>query len=156
MWELGQFTQAVAEETINKLRDRTAVGHMTVAAIGADFDPDRDQTVDPVLWEIRRERMIELMGEGFGFDDVRRWNKAPWYINRQDYGMWVQKSWIKGSVLNPATTQADNTGKTEGYRFLYNDPVKSGKGWLDKYYLYQVPTNEIALNLDFVQNPGWD
>lgn len=156
MWELGQFTQAVADETINKLRDRAAVGHMTVAAIGADFDPDRDQTVDPVLWEIRRERMIELMGEGFGFDDVRRWNKAPWYINRQDYGMWVQKSWIKGSVLNPATTQADNTGMTEGYRFLYNDPVKSGKGWLDKYYLYQVPTNEIALNPELVQNPGWD
>lgn len=29
---------------------------------------------------------------------------------------------------------------------MYNDPVKAGKGWLDKYYLYQIPTNEIALN----------
>jgi len=28
---------------------------------------------------------------------------------------------------------------------MYNDPLVAGKGWLDKYYLYQVPTNEIAL-----------
>jgi len=155
MWEMGQFTQGVADETINKLRDRASMAHMIVASIGANFDPDRDQSVDPVLWEIRRERMVELMGEGFGFDDVRRWDKAAWYINRQDYGMWVKKSEITGNLLNLNTKQADNTGMTEGYRFLYNDPVKSGKGWLDKYYLYQVPTNEIALNPALDQNDGW-
>ena len=36
----------------------------------------------PVLWEIRRERIIELMGEGFGFYDIRRWRMAPWFLNR--------------------------------------------------------------------------
>lgn len=155
MWEQGKFDQAVADITINKLRDRAGVGHMIVANIDGNFDPARDQTVDPVLWEIRRERMIELMGEGFGFDDVRRWKKADWYINRQDYGMWVKKSDIKGSLLNMSTGHADNSGMTEGYRFLFDDPVQSGKGWLDKYYLYQIPTNEIALNPAIEQNPGW-
>lgn len=72
------FNQTVADLTINKLRDRVGVAHMKVAEINAGFDPKRDQTVDPVLWEIRRERMVELMGEGFGFYDVRRWKKAPW------------------------------------------------------------------------------
>jgi hypothetical protein len=81
--------------------------------------------------------------------------KAAWYINRQDYGMWISKSEITGSLLNTTTGYADNTGMTEGYRFLYNDPVKSGKGWQDKYYLYQVPTNEIALNPQLKQNSGW-
>ena len=38
---------------------------------------------------------------------------------------------------------------------MYNDPVKTGKGWLEKYYLYQIPTNEIALNPNLKQNPGW-
>lgn len=52
---------------------------MTVADITSDFDPNRDKgnapwwtgnggkfgnyEVDPVLWEIRRERQIELFGE---------------------------------------------------------------------------------------------
>lgn len=155
MWEQSKFNQGVVDITINKLRSRAGVSPMIVANISANFDPSRDQTVDPVLWEIRRERMVELMGEGFGFDDVRRWKKAAWYINRQDYGMWIPKSEITGSLLNISTGYADNTGMTQGYRYLYNDPVKDGKGWLDKYYLYQVPTSEITLNPALTQNPGW-
>lgn len=154
-FEQGQFGQGIADQTINKLRTRASVAPMNVTAIDANFDPARDQSVDPVLWEIRRERMIELMGEGFGFDDVRRWKKAPWYINRQPYGMWIDKSAISGDLLNPDTKYADKSGMVEGYRFLYNDAVKDGKGWLDKYYLYQVPTNEIALNPELTQNPGY-
>ena len=33
------------------------------------------------------ERIVELMGEGFGFYDVRRWAKAPYFINRQEKGI---------------------------------------------------------------------
>ncbi len=155
MWEQGKFNQSVADITINKLRNRAGVSPMVVSNISTSFDPARDQTVDPVLWEIRRERMVELIGEGFGFDDVRRWKKAPWYVNKQDYGMWISKSEISGSLLNTVSGYADNTGMTEGYRYLFNDPVKDGKGWLDKYYLYQVPTSEITLNPALTQNTGW-
>lgn len=155
-WEQGQYDQQVADQTINKLRTRAGMAPMIVGAINASFDPSRDQTVDPLLWEIRRERMVELMGEGFGFDDVRRWKKAEWYVNRQDYGMWIKKSDITGFVVNLSTGYADNTGMTEGYRYLYNDPVKDGKGWLEKYYLYQIPTTEISLNPALQQNPGWN
>lgn len=154
MWEQGGFNQGIADVTINKLRTRAGVAPMVVANINSSFDPARDQTVDPVLWEIRRERMIELMGEGFGFDDVRRWKKAAWYINRQPYGMWIPKTEINGSLLNMTTGFADNS-ITVGYRHLYNDPVKDGKGWLDKYYLYQIPTNELTLNPEIKPNPGW-
>ena len=52
---------------------------------------------------------------------------------------------------------ADATGKTEGFIYMYNSPEKSGKGWLDKYYLYQIPTNQIALNPELKpNNPGWE
>ena len=61
---------------------------MDVSQVDANFDPNRDPRVDPVLWEIRRERMIELMGEGFGFYDVRRWKVADWYVNKLQYGQW--------------------------------------------------------------------
>ena len=45
---------------------------MMVSSIDGNFDPARDQTSNFVLWEIRRERMVELIREGFGFDDIRR------------------------------------------------------------------------------------
>lgn len=87
MCETGQFTQAVADESINKLRRRAGVADMKVADIDDSFDPNRGRyypkgneqgvLVDPVLWEVRRERIVELMGEGFGFYDIRRWRMAP-------------------------------------------------------------------------------
>ena len=153
-WEQGQFDQAIADISINKLRERAGIAPMTVAEIDANFDPERDPTVDPVLWEIRRELMIELMGEGFGFDDVRSWEKAAWYINRQQLGMWIQQSQVNESLWDE-NTHLPTRAKSEGYIYLWADPLVEGKGWLDKYYLYQVPTDEIVLNPALEQNPGY-
>lgn len=155
-YELGEFTQVVADKTINKLRPRAKVASMKVAEIDESFDPKRDKTVEPLLWEIRRERIIELMGEGFGFYDVRRWKKAPYFVNRPQYGMWAARNEIgTGKIFNIETGFPDPTAK-EGFIYLFNDPVKDGKGWLDKYYLYMIPSNEIVLNPNLEQNPGWN
>ena len=169
MFETNQFTQTIADETINKLRKRAGVADMVVAQIDGNFDPKRGKyypkgndngiLVDPVLWEIRRERIIELMGEGFGFYDVRRWRMAPWFVNMQQKGMWISKTELSSlTLLNEMTGTSDgaNGSMTEGYIYLFNDPLKEGKGWLEKYYLYQVPLEEIALNPNLTQNPGWE
>ena len=154
-FELGQFSQGIADKTINKLRPRAKVANMVVANIDGNFDPNRDPSVNPVLWEIRRERIIELLGEGFGFYDIRRWKEAPWFVNKQQYGMWATKAQVgTGTLLNTTTKLSDPT-LTESYIYLFNDPIKDGKGWLDKYYLYQIPTNAIQLNPKLTQNPGW-
>ena len=42
-WELQRFDQAVADKTINKLRERAGVANMTVADINDSFDPNRDK-----------------------------------------------------------------------------------------------------------------
>ena len=169
-FELGNFDQGVADKTINKLRERAGVAKMVVAEIDANFDPNRGKyypknndagvEVDPVLWEIRRERIIELMGEGFGFYDIRRWRMAPWFLNRPATGIWMSKADALSNnmtLYNPETGYSDGTSGTmsEGYLYLFNDPLKEGKGWLEKYYLYQVPTTEILLNPSLEQNPGW-
>lgn len=164
MFETGQFSQAVADESINKLRVRAGVDKMVVSDINATFDPKRDQTVDPVLWEIRRERMVELMGEGFGFQDIRRWKKAEWFINQDQMGCYIKKSDYtnaKGETL-PAWTalklvNRDGTDAAdEGYLKRFNNPTKEGKGWKDAYYLFPIPLNDLGLNPNLKPNPGWN
>mgnify|MGYP001518043905 FL=1 len=169
-FEVGVVDQGVADKTINKLRDRAGVVKMVVADINDSFDPNRGKyypkgnesgiLVDPVLWEIRRERIIELMGEGFGIYDIRRWRMAPWFLNKPATGLWMSKEEAMKNnmtLYNPETGYSDGTdgSLTEGNLYLFNDPLKEGKGWLDKYYLYQVPTTEILLNPELEQNPGW-
>lgn len=170
MWELGRFDQSVADITINKLRDRAEVGLMQVSAIGSDFDPDRDQTVDAVLWEIRRERLIELMGESFSWEDVRRWKKADYFVNKQHYGVYLDnvaatfnngKATSGGTgILNPATKLEASESELAtmgncGHLYYYLDPIKAGKGWLDKYYLRPIPSDELLLNDQLEQQEAW-
>ncbi len=170
-YELGEFDQSIADRTINKLRDRSGVAHMVVTDIDDSFDPargrwypkgdEKGKLVEPVLWEIRRERIVELMGEGFGFYDVRRWRMAPWFLNRPTIGIHTTKALAKSAGLtlyNEKTGTSDgNSGKlTDGNVFLFNNPVAEGKGWLEKYYLYQIPTTEMVLNSQLKQNPGWE
>ena len=59
------------------------------------------------------------------------------------------------SRIDAAFSDGTDGSLTEGNLYLFNDPLKEGKGWLDKYYLYQVPTTEILLNPELEQNPGW-
>ncbi len=166
------FDQKAADASINKLRERAEVAPMIVNEIDESFDPNRgkyypkDNTngilVDPVLWEIRRERIVELIGEGFGFYDIRRWRMAPWFMNRQLKGMWMQKSKFREGaqfLLDETTGGPDpaDGAMTEGYIYLQPDPIKAGEGWQERYYLYQVPTQEIILNPELApNNPGWE
>lgn len=141
--ELGQFSQTIADETINKLRVRAAVAPMTVAQIDAGFDPKRDPAVDPVLWEIRRERRVELMGDGFRFNDLKRWDEGE-YLNKLQLGVFVNNA-TYGNKLSIYG------GGKSGYVQFFPAPV----GWLPQYYLEPIPTQELALNKNLTQNPGW-
>ena len=164
----GKLSQEIADATINKLRERAEVGAMTVAQINDVFDPDRDKSVDPVLWEIRRERLIELMGESFSFEDIRRWKKADWFVNKQVCGVWVDAANIGAvtsktggatGVLSAATKLEATTAEVEaqggGHVYFYLDPIKAGKGWKDAYYLQPIPSEEILLNPSLEQNEGY-
>lgn len=152
--ELGLFDQSVADRTINKFRTRVGVTNMVVADINDVFDPARDVAVEPVMWEIRRERLVELFAEGFGFYDIRRWKRAPWYINQKQVGCYVRRTDLGG--LKPVVVIDGAKGATEGYVYIAPDPIDAQKGWLDAYYLYPIPRQELVLNKKLVQNSGWE
>lgn len=143
-FELGQFTQEVADQTINKLRERGNVAPLVIASIVED--PTRDADVDPALWEIRRERGVEFLAEGLGrVFDIKRWKKLVEYGAEEKLGRWVNNA----DYGNKLPIQG---GAAEGYISPWGPPP----GVPEHYYLEPIPSDQIVLNPKLEQNPGWE
>ncbi|MCE4564630.1 RagB/SusD family nutrient uptake outer membrane protein [Maribellus sp. CM-23] len=83
--EQGTLSDADWAATIGKLRARAGItGGLTQKP--TQLDPYMQETyfpniTDPVIMEIRRERAIELIFEGFRFDDLLRWKAGDLFKN---------------------------------------------------------------------------
>lgn len=175
--ELGQYTltQADFDKTINAIRDRqsTQMPHLTLAGNalkvnGVEInDPDRDATVKPIIWEIRRERRVELAYEGLRFNDLRRWGKleyADMTKNKKlNMGAWINKAdYPENAEALAKITLCDENGKivtgNEGYIMPITEVAKM-RVMADKDYLYPIPVDQITMyenhGFKLTQNPGW-
>ena len=98
-------TQEDIDKSINAIRQRPldddakARGVQQTAALNINAipeDPDRDSDVPALLWEIRRERRMELFNEGARIKDLRRWHKLDYMDydrNPDNYlGPWIDFS----------------------------------------------------------------
>lgn len=72
--ELEQLTQVDLDKTVNLLRDRAGMPHLTMNVTADPVEAAKFPGVSAVLLEIRRERRVELAFEGFRFDDLMRWH----------------------------------------------------------------------------------
>ncbi|HEY1024082.1 MAG TPA: RagB/SusD family nutrient uptake outer membrane protein [Sphingobacteriaceae bacterium] len=167
--ELGTLTQADLDITVNKLRDRsgytTKLPHLQIvgglpAVNGVVYDdPARDQTVPSLIWEIRRERRVELMMEGFRYDDLRRWKKLE-YVDQLQNKNANRGAWIKRADYPKATSVKIENDAAEGYII----PVESAASIRifdnPRVYLSPVGPDQIQLYKDkgvtLSQNPGWE
>jgi starch-binding outer membrane protein, SusD/RagB family len=125
--------------------------HLTVAV--GFTDPNWEfPALSPLLNEIRRERRIELALEGFRFDDLMRW-RAHHLLQRPLMG--AKYSQFVGKPFNPPLNNI--LVSSDGYIFPYlNTPATNG--WQfdpAKHYLLPLPTNELVLNPNLEQNPGY-
>ena len=163
MYELGQMNQDVLDQTINKLRDRVEMPHLTMNVGFTDPNwPDYGYTVEPLLQEIRRERRIELAAEGFRYDDLIRWKGVKLLENPKTVlGMRVTDKVI--SLYTEGTFGGDK-GRTlveyEGKTYIRpykKDLNDAGRKWSadDKRFLNPISKNVILLNPAITQNPGW-
>ena len=143
--ELKTLTQDDLDNTINKLRDRAGMPHLKKEVGFTDPNwPDYGYTLSAILQEIRRERRVELAGEGFRFDDLCRWKAGHLLDNVMTY---VGKKLSNGkyAIVYPNYTN-DDLSYQEG---------KSRK-WDNKMYLYPIATGELQRNPQLLpQNPGW-
>jgi hypothetical protein len=150
--ELGELTQADVNLSINVLRARVGMPNMVLASIPTDPNwPDYGYALTKDLQEIRRERTVELMTEGFRLDDIMRWAAHKLVVGKRPKGAFYSNE-IKaafpnlavdaGNFLDPFRTALIGPGSTWGF-----NPAK--------HYLLPIPINELTLNTSMVQNPGY-
>lgn len=151
--QLGKYTmtQGDLDLSINKLRERAGVAPMTLSgpqAVGF-VDPAKDADVTPLIWEIRRERRVELMMDGFRYQDLMRWKKGVYMDSQKN-----PDSWLGARVPSNPTVLRNPQGYimpyTAGTNRVFTDP---------KDYLSAIPTSQILLYPPAIQqtmqNPGW-
>ncbi len=143
--ELGIATQADIDKTIKPLRDRVGMPNLVIGSIASDAKWEFP-TLTPLLNEIRRERRIELVGEGFRWDDIARWAAADEVIvGKRPHGFLASQ--IK---VNPFPVDQN------GFLDPYQKAIPNGYGFkLGRDYLSPIPENELVLNDKLTQNPGW-
>lgn len=86
--ELGELTEADVDMTVNKLRERVGLPLTSLADMLSNIDPAQEQIYHNVsgaqkgaILEIRRERRVELAGEGKRSNDLYRWNLGKRFEN---------------------------------------------------------------------------
>lgn len=138
---------------------------------------------DKTLYNIRRERRVELMEEGMRYDDLKRWRAldqlktAPQII--EGFKVWgPMQNWYKKTDGTSILIEAGTPGKTANVskksESLYLRPyrinltssnfVKDGYSWANAHYLEPIAVEHFIitaapgadLNTSVIyQNPGW-
>jgi len=142
----GALTDADLDLSINVVRDRVGMPHLTNAFVAANGLDMRT--------EIRRERTVELALEGFRYDDVRRWKTAETEL-AQD----VEGIKIKGSTWQSYPLYSDPVyqSRTDGGGFMIAETNRLFDP--SRNYLQPLPTKEVAFYTAsghvLEQNPNW-
>lgn len=157
--ELGTISQEDLDISINLLRDRVGMPHMTM---DVQMDPRyADDGVSALIVEIRRERRIELFMEGFRYDDLRRWKQGK-KLETPDYGIrWDEAYQDKYDPVDENGNRNVTMQSSEIDGIPYIDVYK-GTDWENpvfdesKHYLWPIPVSSIAENSNLEQTQGWE
>lgn len=155
-YEQGEIDQDIIDQTINKIRARVGMPRLEIGNLPNDPDMDEDYATytnyvpDPLLREIRRERRIELAFEGVRWDDLMRW-KAGGFLEKPVLGM----KFVQEQFPNVVVGQ-DIFLSEEGFIKPYAQTLPNGREWNDRQYLFPIPIEDLVLNPNLVQNPGWE
>lgn len=169
----GSITDADLAQTVNVIRKRAHIADLTNALVSANGLDMKE--------EIRRERALETFGEGNRVSDLCRWGIAEQELARPTCSWYVEYDGVPTMLAtednpnNPSQKiyNADvwagkgyvTTADADQSTYVAGMPkVKAGAIIIEtannrifsrKNYLQAIPTNEIALNDQLKQNPGW-
>lgn len=127
--ETGNTTLAM--EQLIALRKRAGIEPGDDSRYGLPASPSKDEAREL----IHNERFIELAFEGQRFWDLRRWKAFPLIKDQYMHGMEITK---------------------DGNNFIYKQiELLKHTGFQDKLYYLPIPMDEVAINRNLIQNPGW-
>jgi len=120
-----------ALEALNEVRNRVGLPSKTAADA---------PNLDSFMTLLRKERCVELAGEGFRYWDLRRWKLAESVINGQN---------AHGAKITM------NDDGTFSYAKVACDGGTTPRIFLEKYYYFSLPSDELSGNKLCVNNPYW-
>lgn len=188
--ELGELTQDDVDQTINLLRDRVGMPRASLADWLNNIDPVQanrysnvSSTQKGAVYEIRRERRIELACEGFRYEDLRRWGCGK-LLAVVPEGVYLETGYLDVTGDGQpdyaiVKTQADADAIPQADKDKYNLQVEvldgntfslteGDKGYVrmisqvgrwnfidPKYYYTPLSTTDLQYNPNLVQNKYW-
>ena len=169
------FTQADLDKSINLIRARADVNLPALQIVGGQpaingvtfDDPKRLEIeqnadggiTDALLWEIRRERRVELCMEGFRLNDLKRWCKLDYLWNGCNpdirYGSYIRLSDYPNKA---AEVVLEDATATEGY--ILRNTLGQRNRPIKRNYINPIPSGQITLyktkGYTLSQNPDWE
>ena len=169
------FEQADLDKSINLIRARADVNLPALQIVGNQpaikgitfDDPKRLQIeqnadggiTDALLWEIRRERRVELCLEGFRLNDLKRWCKLDYLWNGCNpdirYGSYIRLSDYPNKA---AEVVLEDATATEGY--ILRNTLGQRNRPIKRNYINPIPSGQITLyktkGYTLSQNPDWE
>lgn len=120
--------------------------------------------VDKILYNIRRERRCELLGEGMRLDDLKRWRALD---NMKDYQVEGMNLWDEmykmydNGALNGVVSPSGVSNYIRPLQKTSTSVAYNGYNFPKPHYLEPIPISEFLLTVDgsgnstLYQNPGW-
>lgn len=180
--EKGDITQDDLDISVRLIRDRVAMPNIDLVESNANPDPflaDQYKKVSGankgVILEIRRERRLELIREDFRWNDLVRWKEGH-NLTSPFLGMYfpgpgefdLDNNGSIDIVIYKDTKPTDLIPSAQYYKLGEIDLLNGQSGGNiivnrnvpkvfdeDKDYLYPIPIQELNLNPNLEQNPGW-
>ena len=174
--ELGTLKQNDLDISINKLRDRVGMPHLSLTYANAHPDqylmsedwgyPNVTRSANTgVILEIRRERMIELAMELVHYNDILRWREGKVY-EKPFYGMYFPApgkyniNSTKANICIYTGNKPSGIGLTfleidkdiflsegdHGFAVRFGSDAFKRTWHEDRDYLYGIPVNERSLS----------
>lgn len=125
--QLNRLSDAM--EPLNEVRRRVNLPDRTFTAA---------MSLDDFMTILRKERCVELAGEGHRIWDLRRWRMAEGVINGKN--VHGHKATRNGTSFEYTTVDADGGSK---------------RIFLPHYYYLSLPSGELSQNSLCVDNAGW-
>lgn len=150
-----------------------AATNMAIEAEGDWGAYSAGELIDPILYNIRRERRNELFAEGLREMDLKRWRamdqliSEPYHI--EGFKLWgPMQQWYENSGLVYDSGEANVSSPSRSdylrpYEQTGNELVYDGYRWAMAHYLHPVAIQHFLITSEnntissspIYQNPGW-